>query len=175
MLFKLVAVGCCVGVTSGLLGIGGGVLVIPALVFLFGFTQQRAVGTSLAMLLPPIGVFAVLRYARSGHVDWSAAMVMAAAFSVGALGGASLAARGLIPERALRLFFVGFLLYIAGNMLFRSERRVWAALCTVGLAAAHGVAYVTLRALGRRWERKLELSEVYRAQLGEPTAPEYEI
>ncbi len=172
---KLLLVGCCIGVVSGMLGIGGGVLVIPALVLVFGFAQPRAVGTSLAMLLPPIGVFAVLRYWRAGSVDWSAALTLAAGFSLGAFGGALLATRWVISERALRLFFVGFLLYIAGNMLFRGERRVWAAVCTVGLAGAYGVAYVALRAVGRRWERALSLPELYRQQLGAPAAPEYEI
>ncbi len=172
---KLLLVGCCIGVVSGMLGIGGGVLVIPALVLLFGFAQPRAVGTSLAMLLPPIGVFAVLRYWRAGSVDWSAALTLAAGFALGAFGGAWLATRGVISERALRLFFVGFLLYIAGNMLFRGERRVWAALCTVGIAGAYGIAFLALRAVGRRWERALSLPEVYRQQLGAPTAPEYEI
>mgnify|MGYP000967012574 CR=1 FL=1 len=173
---KLLALGCCIGVVSGLLGIGGGVLVIPALVLLFGYAQPRAVGTSLAMLLPPIGLFAVLRYWRAGSVDWSAAMIMAGGFAVGAFGGAWLATRGVISERGLRMFFVGFLLYIAGNMLFRGERRVWAALCTVCLVASYAVAYVALRAVGRRWERTLNLPEQYRKQLEQPTpAPEYEI
>lgn len=176
-LFKFLLVGCFVGVVSGLLGIGGGVLVIPALVFLFGYTQQRAVGTSLAMLLPPIGVFAVMRYARAGMVDWHASLTMALGFALGALGGAWLATRGVISERALRLLFVAFLLYIAGNMLFRAERKVWAALCTVGLAAAYGVAYLALRVVGRRWERALDLPEAYRAHLDAPapSPPEYEI
>jgi hypothetical protein len=172
---KLLLIGCCVGVASGTLGIGGGVMVIPALVLLLGFSQQRAVGTSLAMLLPPIGLFAVLRYARAGHVDWSAALTMAAGFALGAYGGAWLASRGVVSERTLRLMFVGFLLYIAGNMLFRGERRVWAALCTVGLAAVYGITYLAMRALGRRWERSLNLAESYRARLDEPMAPEYEI
>lgn len=172
---KLLLIGCGVGVASGMLGIGGGVLVIPALVLLFGYTQQRAVGTSLAMLLPPIGVFAVLRYWRAGHVDWHASLTMAAGFALGAYGGAWLATRGVLSERALRLAFVGFLLYVAGSMLFRGERRVWAALCTVTLAAGYGAAWLALRAVGRKWERTLDLPETYRAQLGEPMAPEYEI
>lgn len=172
---KLLLVGACIGVVSGLLGIGGGVLVIPALALMFGFSQQRAVGTSLAMLLPPIGIFAVLRYWRAGQVDWTVSMTMAAAFSVGAYGGSWLAVHGVISERALRLAFVAFTLYVAGSMLFRGERRVWAALCTVGVAVVYGVAYFALRAVGRRWERTLDLPEAYRARLGEPTAPEYEI
>jgi uncharacterized membrane protein YfcA len=87
VVLKLLVMGLGIGALSGMLGIGGGVLVIPALVMVLGFTQQRAVGTSLAMLLPPIGLFAVLRYQRAGSVDWAVAMVMAAAFTVGALGG----------------------------------------------------------------------------------------
>lgn len=173
--FKLLLAGGVIGVTSGLLGIGGGVLVIPALVLIFGYAQQRAVGTSLAMLLPPIGIFAVLRYARAGQVDWTAAMVMAAAFSVGAAVGAWIVTRGWISERALRVVFVTFLLYVAGNLLFRGERRVWAALCTVGLGGAYGLAYWALRLLGRRWERDLRFTTIYREQLGAPMAPEYEI
>lgn len=172
---KLILAGCFIGVTSGLLGIGGGVLVIPVLVFAFGFPQQRAVGTSLAMLLPPIGVLAVMRYARAGQVDWTAAMILAGAFAVGAAAGASIVARGWVSDRGLRLLFVAFLLYIAGNMLFRGERRVWAALCTVGLGGAYTAAYYLLRLVGRRWERDLRLSTIYRERLGEPVAPEYEI
>jgi uncharacterized membrane protein YfcA len=172
---RLLLAGGCIGVTSGLLGIGGGVLVIPVLVLIFGFAQQRAVGTSLAMLLPPIGVLAVLRYARAGQVDWSAAMIMAAAFAVGASLGAYVVTKGWISERALRYVFVAFLLYIAGSMLFRGERRVWAALCTVGLGGVYTLTYWAMRALGKRWERDLRFTTLYREQLDAPMAPEYEI
>lgn len=175
VVLKLLVMGLGIGALSGMLGIGGGVLVIPALVMLLGFTQQRAVGTSLAMLLPPIGLFAVLRYQRAGSVDWAVAMVMAAAFTVGALGGASLVSKGWVPERGLRVLFAVFLLYVAGNMLFRTERRVWAVLGTLGVMAAYGAAWLAMRALGRRWERAMDPQEVYRARLGEPVAPEYEI
>ena len=174
-ILKLLLTGGIIGVTSGLLGIGGGVLVIPMLVLVFGYTQQRAVGTSLAMLLPPIGIFAVQRYARAGQVDWVAAMVIASAFAVGAALGAWIVTRGWISERTLRYVFVAFLLYIAGSMLFRGERRVWAAACTVALGGAYAVAYWAMRALGKRWERDLRLSTIYREQLGAPMAPEYEI
>jgi uncharacterized protein len=172
---KLLIAGCLIGVSSGFLGIGGGVLVIPALVLIFGYAQQRAVGTSLAMLLPPIGIFAVLRYARAGQVDWAAAMIMAFAFAGGAALGAFIVTKGWVSQRALRFVFVTFLLYIAGTMLFRGERRVWAALCTVGLGAVYSGTYWVMRALGKRWERDLRLSTIYREQLGEPLAPEYEI
>lgn len=175
LVWKLLVVGLGVGAASGMLGIGGGVLVIPALVLLLGFTQQRAVGTSLAMLLPPIGIFAVLRHHRAGNVDWPAAMTMAAAFAIGAYGGATVLSKGWIPERVLRVGFAGFMLYVAANMVFRAERRVWAAAGTVVIAAAWAVTYFTLRTLGRRWERELDLREEYQRRLGEPVAPEYEI
>lgn len=171
----LLAVGFGIGVSSGLLGIGGGVLVVPALVLGFGFTQQRAVGTSLAMLLPPIGIFAVLRYGRAGHVDWTAAMVMAVAFAAGASVGAWAVAKGWVSERALRVVFSAFLLYVVGNMLFRGERRVWAALTTLGLGAAYGLAYLALRAVGRKWERETKLSAIYQKQIEAAVPMEYEI
>lgn len=175
--WKLLLVGAGVGVSSGLLGIGGGVLVVPALAMLFGFSQQRAVGTSLATLLPPIGLLAVLRFARAGQVDWHAAGLLALGFSLGAWGGASVATRGLLSERALRMGFAVFLLYLAASTLFRSDRRVWAALCTVGLALSYGLSWLALRALGRRWERTLDLPAEYRAQLDRAAGPppEYEI
>ena len=72
----LLLVGLAVGIISGMLGIGGGVLVIPALVFFFHFPHRKAVGTSLAMLLPPIGIFALLKYWHEDHnnVDFKAAL-----------------------------------------------------------------------------------------------------
>jgi uncharacterized membrane protein YfcA len=173
---QFLLVGGTVGALGGLLGIGGGVLVIPALVMLFGFSQQRAVGTSLAMLLPPIGVFAVLRYARAGNVDWSAAFLMAAAFSLGAFASSTLAAKGLVSDRALRILFALFLLYIAGSMIFRSDRRVWAALGTLSVFVVYGVSFFALRLVGRKIEKKLSLAEEYKKRLdaGLPP-PDYEI
>ncbi len=174
-ILKLLFTGAIIGVTSGLLGVGGGVFIVPVLVLVFGYAQQRAVGTSLAMLLPPIGIFAVLRYARAGQVDWIAAGLMAVAFSVGAAAGAWIVAKGFITDRGLRLLFVSFLLYVAATMLFRSERRVWAAGGALAFATVYGLAFFALRMLGRRWERDLRLPTLYRERLGEPMAPEYEI
>src|SRR5437016_890906 len=106
---KLMLLGMAVGVLSGLLGIGGGVLIVPALVLLFHFSQPEAVGTSLAMLLPPIGIFAVLAYYRAGYIHPRAATLLAVGFALGAWGGAHLVR--YIPERKLQLIFVFFMLY----------------------------------------------------------------
>ena len=169
-----VAVGLVVGTLAGMLGIGGGVLVIPALVFLFGFSQKLAVGTSLAMLLPPIGIFAIMGY-WPRNVDVRAAALLAAGFAVGGYVGGRLVATGLVPERALRVLFAFFLLYIAGNLLFRSENRVRAALKTVVVMTGYATVYAGARVLGRKLESKLDLPELYRSKLATPLAPDYEI
>ena len=80
----LILIGLAIGALSGIVGIGGGVLVIPALVLFFGFTQQKANGTSLAMLLPPIGILAVINYARAGTINWAFAALLACGFVFGA-------------------------------------------------------------------------------------------
>src|SRR5436190_3751291 len=97
-LASLLAVGLAIGILGGMLGIGGGVLVIPTLVTLYGFTYPQAVGTSLGMLLPPIGIFAFLSYYRSGNVSLAAAGMLALGFAVGAFFGAKLITTGKIPE-----------------------------------------------------------------------------
>src|SRR4030067_1671400 len=80
----LLLIGLIAGIASGLFGIGGGVLMWPGLVFLLGFSQHAATGTSLAILLPPVGIAAVLEYYRHGNVDLKAAFIVAAALLVGA-------------------------------------------------------------------------------------------
>jgi hypothetical protein len=87
----LVIIGIFGGVSSGLFGIGGGIVIVPALIYWAGFSQHKATGTSLAVLLPPIGLAATLEYYRNGNVDIKAAMILAAAMLVGAWGGAFLA------------------------------------------------------------------------------------
>jgi uncharacterized membrane protein YfcA len=170
-----VLVGLAVGSIGGMLGIGGGVLVIPALVFLFAFPQKLAVGTSLAMLLPPIGIFALLPYWRDGNVNIKAAMLLAAGFAVGGYFGGWFANRHFVSDRFLRVLFAFFMLYVAGNMLFRSEDRVRAGLKTVVIMVGFAIMYLGARMLGRRLETKLNLPEVYRSKLGAPLTPDYEI
>lgn len=83
--------GLAAGVLSGLIGIGGGILVVPALVFIFKLTQQEAQGTTLAMLIPPIGIFAVWQYYKNGHVHIDIAGYLCLGFLFGGLIGAKLA------------------------------------------------------------------------------------
>jgi uncharacterized protein len=107
--------GLLVGVVSGLIGIGGGILLIPILVIGFQFTQQTAQGTSLAMMIPPIGIFAMLQYYKAGHVDFKVAAFLALGFAVGGFFGGKLANN--IPATILEKIF-GIILVVVGVKFF---------------------------------------------------------
>ncbi len=109
-----IILGLAAGVLSGFLGIGGGVIIIPILVYVFGLTQHQAQGTSLAALLPPIGLLAFLKYYYSGNANLKIGLLIAARFFVGGLLGAILAQP--IPDVLLKRIFGVFLLVIAIRM-----------------------------------------------------------
>ena len=88
MLIGLLILGLAVGVLAGLLGIAGGIFLIPALVFFFHFPQKLAQGTTLAVLLPPVGLGAAYLYWRAGNVDIRAAAILAIGFFIGGFFGA---------------------------------------------------------------------------------------
>ena len=171
----LLALGGAIGALSGMLGIGGGLLVIPALVFFFGLTHTQAVGTSLGMLLPPIGIFAFLTYYRAGHVNVPMATLCAAGFAIGAYVGAKLVAHSVVPEGTLRVLFALFMLYVAGSILFKDEPRVRAATATVAVMAAFAATRFAMKLLGRRWERETSAAETYQERVRHPFQPDYEI
>lgn len=116
MIILYLILGLVTGVCGGLLGIGGATIVIPALVFLFGFSQHQAQGTILAAMIPPIGLLAALRYYQAGHVNVGAAILIAAGFFIGGYFGARLVE--YIPELVLKRVFGVFLLLIAARMIF---------------------------------------------------------
>jgi uncharacterized protein len=102
--------GSAIGVMSGLLGIGGGIALVPGLMLLFGFSQQEAQGTSLAVLVPPIGIFAAMVYYQHGFVRLPVVGWVALGFVLGALAGAKLVP--VVPPVALRVAFGLMLLYV---------------------------------------------------------------
>jgi uncharacterized protein len=108
--------GLAVGVISGLLGIGGAIVLIPALVFIFGFSQKMAQGTTLLLMVPPIGLLAALQYYRAGNVDLKAGAIIAALFFVGGFFGAKLA--DLIDPALMRKIFAVCLAGISVKMFF---------------------------------------------------------
>ncbi|HYC23487.1 MAG TPA: TSUP family transporter [Candidatus Bathyarchaeia archaeon] len=112
-----ILVGLIGGTLSGLTGLGGGFIMVPLLVYLFGMTQHAAQGTSLAVLLPPLGLLAFLEYYRNGHVNVSVAVLVALGFFFGGYLGGSLAQR--IPGPLLRKGFAVVMALIAVDMFFR--------------------------------------------------------
>jgi hypothetical protein len=107
--------GLAVGALSGLIGIGGGVLITPALVYLFHFSQHQAQGTTLALLVPPIGLLGAWTYYRQGFVDVRVAVLICLGFFLGGLVGAKFAVG--IPEVWLRRVFGTAMLAVAIRML----------------------------------------------------------
>jgi uncharacterized membrane protein YfcA len=91
MTFLYLLLGFAAGVLSGLIGVGGGVIIVPALVLLFGFTQHQAQGTTLALLIPPIGILAAWIYYQQGYVDVKIAAVICIGFFFGSFLGARVA------------------------------------------------------------------------------------
>jgi uncharacterized membrane protein YfcA len=116
MTWMILLVGLVVGMVSGVVGIGGGVLFIPALVWLLGMSQLKAQGTSLGALLAPVGIFAFWEYYRNGNADLRVALLLAAGFLVGGYFGAVAAQH--IPELWLRRIFAVTLVAIGGRMWF---------------------------------------------------------
>lgn len=173
--FLLLLIGLTIGIISGMVGIGGGVLVIPLLMFFFGFSQARANGTSLAMLLPPIGIFAVIAYWNAGNVDWRFAILLAFGFAVGAYAGAAIVNRGWINPTALRVGFALLLVYCAARLLFRPGGQARAALETSLSVAAFASLFVIMRLLGRRWRKMPDSGRMYRAKLNDSVGYDYEI
>jgi uncharacterized protein len=114
-LILYVAIGLAAGALSGLLGIGGGIIIVPALVFLFGFSQHLAQGTTLALMVPPIGILAAWTYYRSGNVNLPAALFICLGFVVGGLVGARMA--GAVPDAVLRRLFGAVFLVVSLRMI----------------------------------------------------------
>jgi uncharacterized membrane protein YfcA len=114
-LAAFVLVGLLSGAFSGLIGIGGGIIIIPILVYFFGMIQKLAQGTTLALMLPPIGIMAAYVYYKSGFVDIKAAAFIAIGFIVGGWLGAKFAVH--IPQAILSKVFAVFLLAVSIKML----------------------------------------------------------
>jgi uncharacterized protein len=112
----LILIGVVAGILGGLLGIGGGIIMIPAMVFLMGFSQHEAIGTSLAVMLPPIGIFAAMNYYKAGQVNLKYALIIAVAFMAGSWLSSKFALS--IPEISLKKIFSVLLVLIAIKMFF---------------------------------------------------------
>lgn len=110
-IITLVLIGLIAGIFGGMFGIGGGIIVIPALVFFMGLNQHEAEGTNLAFMLAPVGLLAVINYYKSGYINTKYALIIALAFIVGAYFGSLWALH--LPANILKKAF-GIMIIIIG-------------------------------------------------------------
>lgn len=116
VMLGLLVLGLVAGYFSGLVGIGGGVIIVPALVLLFGFNEHTAQGTTLALLIPPIGILAVMSYYQKGYVDIKTAIIICIGFVLGGYIGGKMAVG--LSEVVLRKVFAAALILLGAKMLF---------------------------------------------------------
>lgn len=115
LVILILLIGLAAGVLSGLVGVGGGLIIVPALIFFLGFSQHQAQGTSLGLLLLPVGILAVINYYNKGNVDIKVVAIMSVAFIAGGWLGSKLALR--LPEDTVKKIFAVFLFYAAFKLL----------------------------------------------------------
>jgi uncharacterized membrane protein YfcA len=113
----LIAIGLAAGILSGFIGLGGAIVIIPALTLFMGMSQYMAQGTSLAVMLPPIGLLAAWNYWKAGELNLKYAMIIAAAFLIGGYIGSKYALT--VSENMLRKVFAIALVLVAVNMFFK--------------------------------------------------------
>jgi uncharacterized membrane protein YfcA len=111
----LALIGLVAGTMGGMVGIGGGLIIVPAMVYLLGVDQKTAQGTSIAILLPPIGLFAAINYYKAGYINIKYAAIIAVTFLLGGYIGSRLAIT--LPEAFVKKIFAGFLIITALKMI----------------------------------------------------------
>ena len=112
----LMLIGLAAGMLGGVAGVGGGVIVIPALIYILGLSQFQAQGTSVAMMIPPIGFLAAYNYYKGGYINWRYALVLAIFFFIGGWIGSKLVLQ--VPQDMVRKGFAVLLLITAIQMFF---------------------------------------------------------
>lgn len=114
----LLMVGLMAGALSGFVGVGGGIIIVPAMIYFMNMNQMQAQGISLALLMLPVGVLGVVNYYKAGHIQFSYVLLMAVGFIVGNYFGSKYAMR--VPEHKIKFFFSVLMLYVAVQMLWKS-------------------------------------------------------
>ncbi len=112
----LLGIGLLAGTVGGSLGVGGGIVIVPALVFLFGFSQHTAQGTSLAVLMFPVAIIGVYNYHKNGYVQIKHALIILIAFAIGQYLGSLLSVH--LPAKTLRSIFGIFVILMGLKMVF---------------------------------------------------------
>lgn len=112
----LLAVGLAAGFLSGMVGIGGGIIIVPVLVYFLGFTQHQAQGTTLFMFLLPIGILGVMNYHKQGYVDYKTALIICSTFVFGSYFGSKLSIS--LDQKTVKQIFGAIIILLGAKMLF---------------------------------------------------------
>lgn len=112
----IILVGIAAGILGGLVGVGGGIIIVPALVYFIGFSQKTAQGTSLGLIMLPVGILGVLQYYKQGHVDFRVVAILAVGFLAGSYFGSKIALS--LPQETVKKIFAVLMIIIAIKMLF---------------------------------------------------------
>ncbi len=116
----LLIIGLVAGIMGGLVGIGGGIVIVPALIYFLSFTQKEAQGTSLGILLLPIGILGVWQYYKAGYVDMRIVWLVAAGFLAGSYFGSKIALA--LPQETVKKIFAILMIAVAFKMLFIDKK-----------------------------------------------------
>ena len=116
IILSLIVLGIFTGMLSGIVGVGGGIILVPALFYLFGYSEFQAQGTSLALLMLPVGFLAVMEYYKKGYVDFKLVGIIAFGFVIGSYFGSKFALS--LPKETIKKIFATLLLIVAIKMLF---------------------------------------------------------
>lgn len=122
MILIVILVGIAAGMLGGLVGVGGGLIIVPALVYFLGMSQQSAQGTSLGLILLPVGILAVLNYHKQGHVDFKVVGLLSIGFLAGSYFGSKVALN--LPQETVKKIFAVFMIIVAIKMLFFDKKKV---------------------------------------------------
>ncbi len=112
----IIGVGIAAGILGGLVGVGGGIIIVPALVYFIGFSQKTAQGTSLGLIMLPVGILGVLQYYKQGHVDFRVVGILAIGFLAGSYFGSKISLS--LPQDTVKKIFAILMILIAIKMLF---------------------------------------------------------
>ena len=122
IIFTLILIGLLAGITSGFVGVGGGIIIVPALIYFLSMNQHEAQGTSLLLMLPPIGILAVMNYYKAGQINWAYGAIIALTFVVGAYFGSKLSLK--LSPGIVKLIFGAILAYVSVKMILAGYQSV---------------------------------------------------
>ena len=117
----LLTIGFFTGILGGMVGVGGGIILVPALVFILGYSQLDAQGISLALIMFPVGILGVFQYYKQGHVDFNIVLILAIGFVLGSFLGSKISLS--ISQEIVKRIFAILLLVIASKMLFFDKKK----------------------------------------------------